>query len=34
MSIYVLTEYIEECKAKRVEPNWEGLHEFNKIWRD
>ena len=35
MSIYILTEYVEESKAKGVEPNWGGLHKFKKDnWRD
>ena len=35
MSIYVLTEYIEECKIKGIEPNWNGLHNWKEVnWRD
>ena len=31
MSIYVLTEYVEECKAKGVKSNWNGLQNGKKI---
>jgi hypothetical protein len=35
LSIYVLIDYREVCKAKGVIPSWEGLKEYKKkYWRD
>lgn len=30
MSIYVLTEYIEECKIKGIEPTWQRTSQMEK----
>lgn len=34
MSIYILLEYVQECKYKNIKPNREGLYEFKKLWRN
>lgn len=35
MSIYILIEYIEESKAKGIEPTFEGLHKWKEAnWRE
>ncbi|PRR85559.1 hypothetical protein CLLU_14800 [Clostridium luticellarii] len=34
MSIYVLLEYVDECKTSYINPTWKGLFEFKKLWRD
>lgn len=33
MSIYILLEYVQECKSKNIEPSKKGLYQFKKIWR-
>ena len=33
MSIYVLLEYIEECRRKGTKPTKEGLYKFKKLWK-
>lgn len=34
MSIYILEAFIYSCKENGVEPSWEALKEFRKLWRD
>lgn len=34
MSIYILLEYVEECKDRGLEPTFIGLKEFKKLWKD
>ena len=34
MSIYILLEYVEECRDRGLEPTFAGLKEFKKLWRD
>lgn len=35
MSIYILLEYVEECKKEGKEPNFKELHKWKKEnWRD
>lgn len=34
MSIYILLEYVGECKERGLEPTFIGLKEFKKLWRD
>lgn len=34
MSIYILLEYIEEAEELGIEPSWDGLKTYKKIWRD
>lgn len=34
MSIYILLEYVEECQSYGVNPTFDGLHRFKKLWKD
>lgn len=34
MSIYILSEYVQECKTLRIEPSVEGLYSFKKQWKN
>lgn len=34
MSVYVLLEYVQECKKYGKSPNRKGLYDFKKKWRD
>lgn len=35
MSIYILEAFILSCKAKGIEPSWQGLKEWKENnWRD
>ncbi len=33
MSIYILIEYIEECKLKHKQATVQGLYSFKELWR-
>lgn len=32
MSIYILLEYVEECKVRDIIPTFEGLKAFKQMW--
>lgn len=35
MSIYILLDYVEVCKAYNIEPTWEKLKKYkSKYWRE
>ncbi|KYH30740.1 hypothetical protein CLTEP_25060 [Clostridium tepidiprofundi DSM 19306] len=31
MSVYILFEYIKECKKKNIEPSQKGLYDYKKL---
>mgnify|MGYP000992881877 FL=1 len=33
MSVYVLIEYIEECRKRKIKPTKEGLKRFKRLWK-
>lgn len=34
MCVYVLLEYMDECKRANIKPSKKGLYEFKKTWKD
>lgn len=33
VSVYVLLEYVQECRKRGVKPTKEGLYKFKKLWK-
>lgn len=33
MSIYILIEYVQQCKSKHKQVTINGLYSFKKLWR-
>ena len=34
MSIYIILNYCEECKNKKLKPTWEGLNRSKETWKN
>ncbi|OPJ58047.1 hypothetical protein CLORY_37890 [Clostridium oryzae] len=34
MSIYVIIEYVAQCKLHNIQPTFEGLYQYKEIWKE